>query len=380
MFKELVKFIRDQYQTDTTIALHEPVFSGNENKFVQQAISSTFVSSSGHFVNQFEKDITKYTESPSAVAVINGTAALHIALKLAGVKEDDCVITQPLTFIATCNAICYCAAEPIFIDVDKDTMGLSSKALEIWLTENAKLDIDGNCRRSRDDKIIRACIPMHTFGHPVHLEALLDVCNRWGIAIIEDAAEALGSTLNNKHLGTFGKAGILSFNGNKIITSGSGGMILTDQKNSEIAKHLCTTAKVIDKFEYKHDAIAYNYRLPNLNAALGCAQLQNIDYFLKSKRTLAERYKEFLKNSSLTFFCEPEGASSNYWLNAVICDDLETRNSLLEVTNTLGVETRPVWKLMSHLPMFKKYDKGELKVSNWLESRVVNLPSSPIEI
>ncbi len=375
MFNDLVQFIREQYRTNEFIPLHAPVFVGNERSYVLETIESTFVSSVGTFVDRFEHDIAEYTGCSRAVATVNGTAALHVALQLAGVKKGDLVITQPLTFVATCNAITYCGAEPVFVDVDQDTLGLSPWALEIWLEENAFLDNAGTCRTKADEKVIRACVPMHTFGHPVKLDDLLDVCSRWNLEIVEDAAESLGSFYKGRHTGTFGLLGTLSFNGNKIITTGGGGMILAGEKLGAQAKHLTTTAKQPHPYEYVHNEVGYNYRLPNLNAALGCAQLENLETFIRAKRALAERYAEELKGN-LQFVKEPSGCRSNYWLNAVICDNRIQRDGLLKATNHQGVMTRPIWALMNHLQIYERCRKGDLSNSLWLEARVVNLPSS----
>lgn len=376
MFDSLVRFIREQYRTDDFIPLHAPVFTGHERDYVVETIESTFVSSVGAFVDRFERDMAAYTGSPRAVATVNGTAALHVALQLAGVQPGELVITQPLTFVATCNAISYCGAEPVFVDVDRHTLGLSPTALEAWLQENARLDGDGACRTKGDDKIIRACLPMHTFGHPVELDALIDVCARWRLALVEDAAESLGSLYKGRHTGTFGLLGALSFNGNKIITTGGGGVILADEVLGARAKHLTTTAKKPHPYEYVHDELGYNYRLPNLNAALGCAQLEQLETFVGAKRALAERYAEQLKGSDLQFFQEPGDCRSNYWLNAVICDSLEQRDALLKASNDQGVMTRPIWALMNHLPIYVHCRRGDLSHAQWLEERVVNLPSS----
>lgn len=376
MFANLIRFVRDQYRTKDFIPLHAPAFNGQERNYVLETIDSTFVSSVGTFVDRFEHEVAAYTDSPRAVASVNGTAALHVALQLAGVRRGDLVITQSLTFIATCNAIHYCGAEPVFIDVDRHTLGLSSRALDVWLHENARLDSEGICRTKIDKKVIRACLPMHTFGHPVELDGLIDVCTRWNLPLVEDAAESLGSFYKGRHTGTFGQLGTLSFNGNKIITTGGGGMILAGEVLGTHAKHLTTTAKKPHPYEYVHDEIGYNYRLPNLNAALGCAQLEQLESFVRAKRVLAERYAEELKGSDLQFVKEPAECRSNYWLNAVICDGAEQRDALLKFTNDRGVMTRPIWALMTHLPIYAHCRKGDLSNAEWLESRIVNLPSS----
>jgi aminotransferase in exopolysaccharide biosynthesis len=303
-------------------------------------------------------------------------AARHAALVLAGVGRGDIVITQALTFVATCNAIAYCGAEPVFVDVDRGTMGMSAQAMEAWLDANARIDADGVCRLRQGGQIVRAALPMHTFGHPADLEGLQSVCARWRVALVEDAAESLGSFYRGRHTGTFGLLGTLSFNGNKIITTGGGGMILAGTALGARAKHLTTTAKQPHAYEFFHDEVGFNYRLPNLNAALGCAQLEQLERFIEGKRALAGRYAEHLAGSALQFVKEPAGCRSNYWLNAVVCESREQRDALLSATNDSGVMTRPIWRLMTHLPAFQSCRRGELTHSEWLEARVVNLPSS----
>jgi aminotransferase in exopolysaccharide biosynthesis len=376
---QLIQFVRDYFATNEFIPLHAPVFPGREKEYMADTIESTFVSSVGAYVDRFEKDMTSYTGSSKAVATVNGTAALHISLKLAGVDSGDLVITQPLTFVATCNAIAYCNAEPVFIDVDRETLGLSAKALESWLEENAKLDTEGVCRTRADNKVVRACVPMHTFGHPADLDGLVSVTRRWNIALVEDAAESLGSFYKGRHTGTFGALGTLSFNGNKIMTTGGGGMILASETLAARAKHLTTTAKKPHTYEYIHDELGYNYRLPNLNAALGCAQLEQLEDFIDAKRALATAYRQLFLGTSYAFVEEPEDCRSNYWLNAVICEDKAHRDELLQTTNGQGVMTRPVWALMNHLPMYQSCRKGDLTNAEWLEARVVNLPSSVVQ-
>lgn len=376
MYQSLVSFIREQYSTNDFIPLHAPVFSGNEKVYVAETIESTFVSSVGAFVDRFESDMQRYTGSPRAVATVNGTAALHIGLLLAGVTRGDLVITQSLTFVATCNAIAYCGAEPVFVDVDRHTLGLSPRALEFWLESETVLDANGCCRLRSDGRVVRACLPMHTFGHPADLDGLVSVCAKWGLALVEDAAESLGSLYKGRHTGTFGLVGTLSFNGNKIITTGGGGMILADEVLGGRAKHLTTTAKQPHPYEYVHNEIGYNYRLPNLNAALGCAQLEQLESFVGAKRALAHAYADELAGTDLQFVAEPEGCRSNYWLNAVICEAAGQRDELLKFTNEQGVMTRPIWTLMNRLPAYSHCLQGDLTNAQWLESRVVNLPSS----
>ena len=376
MRNSLITFIRDYYKTKDTIPLHAPIFRGNESLYVENTIKSTFVSSVGSYVDGFEKDIMNYTNSKSAVAVVNGTSALHLALKIKGVKENDFVITQALTFVATCNAIKYCGANPIFVDVDKETMGMCPKALEDWLDEFACIDDKGVCKLKSKNKNISACIPMHTYGFPVKIIEIKKICKKWNISLIEDAAESLGSFYKNKHTGTFGDIGTLSFNGNKIITTGGGGMILTNKKTGKYAKHISTTAKIPHEYKFDHDELGYNYRMPNINAALGCAQLELIEDFVENKRKLASCYMSIFENSEYTFFKEPQSTRSNYWLNCIICPSREERDNLLDFTNKKKINTRPIWTLMNKLPMFNDSISGNLKNSLWFEDRVINLPSS----
>ncbi|MFG6415766.1 LegC family aminotransferase [Roseateles sp. DC23W] len=376
MFDRLVSFVREQYATNEFIPLHAPVFRGRERELLVDTIDSTFVSSVGAYVDRFEKDTAAFTGSARAVAVMNGTAALHIALVLAGVERDDLVVTQSLTFVATCNAIAYCGATPLFIDVDRHTLGLSPTALDAWLQARARIDDDGVCRAREGGRRIRACLPMHTFGHPVELDALVEVCDRWHLVLVEDAAESLGSYYKGRHTGNFGRIGVLSFNGNKIMTTGGGGMVLADEVIGKRAKHLTTTAKIPHPYEFFHDEVGYNYRMPNLNAALGCAQLEQLPAFLASKRALAERYIAFFLGTDLRPIVEPEHCRSNYWLNGVICETPAQRDALLKATNDAGVMTRPIWALMNRLPLYANAPRGPLDNSEWLEARVVNLPSS----
>ncbi|WP_312992254.1 LegC family aminotransferase [Achromobacter animicus] len=376
MEKIIVDFVRSHYGSNEFIPLHAPAFVGKERDYVDDTIRSTFVSSVGAYVDRFERDIERFTGSERAVATVNGTSALHVALRLCGVQQGDLVITQPLTFVATCNAIKYAGADPLFVDVDRDTMGLSPAAVQAWLSENATLDAGGNCVCKATGRRISACMPMHTFGHPVRLEELQEVCKRWNLALIEDAAESLGSYYRGRHTGTFGQVGTLSFNGNKVITTGGGGMILASEEIGARAKHMTTTAKVPHQYEYVHDELGFNYRLPNLNAALGCAQVEMLPAFLEEKRQLAHAYESLLEGSGLQFFKEAEFARSNYWLNAIICEDKHQRDHVLASTNGAGVMTRPIWQLMNRLPMYANCPKGPLDSAEWLVDRVVNLPSS----
>jgi len=377
MYEDVVSFIQDLYGTKKNIPLHAPVFRGNEKKYLNECIDSTFVSSVGKFVDRFEDMMVDYTGARKAVVCVNGTNALHMALMLVGVERNDEVLTQALTFVATCNAIAYIGAYPVFIDVDKDTMGLSPKAMEFWLKENSEIK-EKNCYNKRTGRRIKACVPMHTFGHPVHLDELIEICNRYHLELVEDAAESLGSFYKGKHTGTFGKVGILSFNGNKTITTGGGGMLLfKDESMAAKAKHITTQAKRPHQWEFVHDEIGYNYRMPNINAALGCAQLEQIDIFLENKREIAESYKKyFWKNNDIKFFSEPANCRSNYWLNAVILKDKQSQQNFLRYSNDNGVMTRPIWELMNRLPMFENFQTDGLEKSQWLADRVVNIPSS----
>jgi len=378
----LVEFVKDHYGTNEFIPLHAPVFSGREKEYVADTIESTFVSSVGAYVDRFEKELAGYTGAGAAVATVNGTAALHVSLKLVGVLPGDLVITQALTFVATCNAIHYCGAEPLFIDVDETTLGLSPLALENWLRNHADLDTEGVCIERESRRRITACMPMHTFGHPADLAGLLRVCKSWNLPLVEDAAESLGSFYEGCHTGTFGEIAAVSFNGNKIITTGGGGMILCDVETGKRAKHLTTTAKKPHPYEYVHDEVGYNYRLPNINAALGVAQLEQLSEFLAEKRALATQYRNLLKDTEFQFVDEPKGCQSNFWLNAVLCPDEQSRNHLLEVTNTKNVMTRPVWQLMCDLPMYSHCRRGNLDTSRNIAQRLVNLPSGvkPVQI
>jgi aminotransferase in exopolysaccharide biosynthesis len=386
-YDKIIDFIRELYNQPTgTIPLHAPTFCGNEKKYLNECIDTTFVSSVGKFVDRIEKDIAEFTGAKYAVATVNGTAALHIALMLAGVKPCDEVITQPLTFIATANAISYCGAKPVFLDVEKDTMGLSPLALKSFLENHTKWDKSTTQQLNNStNKPISACVPMHTFGHPCRIDEIVEICDEYGIPVVEDSAESIGSFFNGKHTGTFGKIGVLSFNGNKTITCGGGGMIITDdEKLARKAKHITTTAKIAHQWEYRHDMIGYNYRMPNINAALACAQLEKIDDFIKNKREIAKKYSDFFStNQQLNgstakpeFFVEPKNSFSNYWLNAIILENRKARDEFLKISNENGVMTRPIWTLMNKLEMFKDCTTDDLENAQWLEDRVVNIPSS----
>ena len=378
MFEDVVDFVRGIYGKEGVIPLHAPLFIGNEKQYINECIDSTYVSSVGKFVDKFEEKIAEYTGSNFAVATTNGTSALHIALLLSGVNNNDEVITQPLTFIATCNAISYCGANPVFLDVDKDTMGLSPIALQKFLENNSYIK-NQQCINNKTGKVIRACLSIHTFGHPCKIDQIKDICEKFHINLVEDAAESLGSFYKGKHTGTFGSLGVLSFNGNKIITGGGGGIIITDDEAlAKKAKHLTTTAKVPHKWEYSHDMIGYNYRMPNINAALLIAQLESLESFLISKRGIAMEYKDFIKDKSYEFFEEPANCQSNYWLNSIKLRNKKERDLFLHETNSNGVTTRPIWTLMNKLNMFQGFQCGDLDNAELLQQRVVNIPSSMI--
>jgi perosamine synthetase len=416
---EIISFIRDLYQQpEGFIPLHAPVFNGNEKKYLEECINSTFVSSVGKFVDEFEIKMAEYTGAKKAVVCVNGTNALHLALMMVGVERDSEVITQPLTFIATANAISYCGAHPVFLDVDMDTLGLSPTALRVWLETNAEPPTRNTKQKTRNKKTrrpISACVPMHTFGHPARIDEIVAICNEYNIPVVEDAAESLGSYYKGQHTGTFGKIGVLSFNGNKIITTGGGGMLLfQDEEMARKAKHLTTQAKVPHAWEFVHDEIGYNYRMPNINAALGLAQLEQLPKFLESKRNIAQAYNNFfttlnhsklsqpptikqfnesmlqqlnvsthqqINASTIQHIAEPSNSSSNYWLNCIFLSDRKERDEFLKFTNENGVMTRPIWQLMNKLEMFNPDRNtgaqcGDLSNSELLENRVVNLPSS----
>ena len=378
MFEKILAFIRDLYgQKKDNISLHEPVFVGNEKKYVLECIDSNFVSSVGKYVDQFEEQIRDYTAAKYAIATVNGTAALHIALLLSGVNPGDEVITQAISFVATANAIKYCNAEPVFLDSDKESLGLCPNALESFLTEQTELRDDGCLYNKSTNRKIAACVPMHVFGHPAKIESIKKLCKKNNIVMVEDAAEAVGSFFKGKHTGTWGQLGILSFNGNKIITTGGGGIILTDdEEQAALAKHLTTTAKLPHMWEYNHDQVGFNYRMPNINAALGCAQIEQLNNILESKRNLAQAYKEFFEKIGIPFLSEPNECRSNYWLNAIFFEHQKARDEFLRFSNSHNVMTRPLWKLLPDLQMFSHCQRDKLTNARWLQERLVNIPSS----
>lgn len=374
-FDKTIDFIKGIYPNQEFIPLHAPVFNGNEKKYVLDTIESTFVSSVGAYVNKFEKMMRDYTGATHAIAVVNGTSALHMSLKLVGVSSGDLVITQALSFVATCNAISYLGAEPAFVDVDKDTIGMSPSSLKDFLKD---VEIQqGSPIHLPTGKKIAACVPMHTFGFPCKIDEIVDLCDQFSIPVVEDAAESLGSFYKKKHTGRFGKLGIFSFNGNKTITSGAGGIIITDDENLGLkAKHLTTQAKVPHKWDFYHDEIGYNYRCSNLNSALACAQLEQLDKFIQIKRGISSKYQLFFENEGIQYVHESENSYSNYWLNVIILKDKSERDNFLNLTNDNNVMTRPVWTLMNKLPMFKNSFTTDLSNSEWIEERAVNIPSS----
>ncbi len=377
MFDKIIAFIKNLYPGEIPVPLHAPRFTGNEKKYLLACIDSTYVSYLGQYVSQFEENIQNFTGSNYAVAVVNGTQALHLALLLSGVKAEDEVITQPLTFVATANAISYCGAFPVFVDVEESTLGLDPEALADFLKTHADLKADGSCYNKKTGKKISACVPMHTFGHPCRIDHIVAICKKYHISVVEDAAEALGSFYKGQHAGTFGHIGILSFNGNKPVTTGGGGIILTgSQTIAQKAKHISTTAKVPHSWEFNHDQVGYNCRMPNINAAIGCAQMENLSFFLQDKRDTAKLYSDFFNHIAVPVVNEPVNAKSNYWLNAIILKDKTERNEFIQYANKNGVQVRPVWTLMNHLPMFNQCQCGPLDVANRIADRVVNLPSS----
>ncbi len=376
---EIKEFIRKTFKAPNSfIPLHEPRLVGNEKKYLIDTIDSTFVSSVGKYVDEFEQKIVDYTGAKYAVATVNGTSALHISLLLAGVKPGEEVITQALTFIATGNAISYCQASPVFIDVDKETLGLSTLKVEAFLKEHTEIR-EGKLFNKISNKRIAAVMPMHTFGHPCDIENLVKLCNQYQIPVVEDAAESLGSFYKGKHTGTFGLISAISFNGNKTITAGGGGVIITNDENlAKQAKHLTTTAKIPHKWEFVHDSIGYNYRMPNVNAALACAQLEQLEDFLKRKRLLAKEYQNFFAKLNILFIQEPNNSNSNYWLNALLLKNKEEREMFLEELNGSGIMARPIWALLYKMPMFEKCYRDDQTNAEYIEDRIINIPSSVI--
>jgi aminotransferase in exopolysaccharide biosynthesis len=376
----LVAKVREIYRTEEFIPLHAPSLGSVEKAYVNKAIDSTFVSSVGQCVVEFERALAAYTGAQHAVAVSSGTAALHVTLHAIGVQAEDEVITTPLTFVATCNAISYCGGSPVFVDVDEDTLGLSPMSLAGFLEEFAEMRDDGLCWNRASGKIIRACLPVHNLGHPARVEEISNLCTNYNITLVEDAAESLGSYCAGKHTGRTGYAGTLSFNGNKIITTGGGGAVITDSEDlAQKIKHLTTTAKKRHPYLFIHDEIGFNYRLPNLNAALGLAQIECLDQFVSKKRSLADIYRDWVADwEMVSFFNEPEGASSNYWLNALLVSEQSVRDEILTRTNQSGVMTRPIWTPMNTLPIYEHCQQYRLINAPKIEGRLINVPSSVV--
>lgn len=376
MYSDVVKYIRELYKGDK-IALHEPVFTGREKDYLCQCIDSRYVSYVGEYVPLFEKKVARYVGCEYAIATVNGTAALHIALKLAGVEQNTEVLAPALTFVATINAVTYLSAQPVFIDSERDTLGMDPSKLERFLKENTHIRDDGCYYNKETGRRIAACTVVHIFGHPAKFDQIKNICDRYAIPIVEDAAESLGSLYFNKHTGTLSQLGVLSFNGNKIITTGGGGMILTNDADlARRARHLTTTARTTKGWDFIHDEVGYNYRMPSINAALGLAQIECIDVYIERKRQLASNYHDYFGKQGIKTIRESEGCRSNCWLNAIILKDRNERNAFLEYTNSHGIMTRPIWKLMPDLPIYQHCQTGDIENARWLENRVVNLPSS----
>jgi len=374
--KKTISFIREIYQSQDFIPLHEPRFVGNEKKYLLDTIDSTFVSSVGAYVDKFESMMQGITQTQKAIAVVNGTSGIQVALRLVGVKVGDEVLTQALTFVATANAIAYNGAKPVFLDVDLDTMGLSPVSIQNFLEEYGEIREDG-CYNKKTGNKIAACLPMHTFGFTTRIDEIINICKTWKIPVVEDAAESLGSEYKGKPTGSFGEVGVFSFNGNKIVTSGGGGAIVTNDADLGIkAKYLTTTAKQPHAYEYVHDELGYNYRMPNLNAALACAQLEKLNWFLEKKRELAESYEEYFEGTDVKFRIELPETKANYWLMCVELENRNERDLFLKETNEAKVMTRPIWELMFRLPMYQDCFKDEQVNAKFLVDRIVNIPSS----
>ncbi len=377
LISEIINHTNKIYKNkEIPMAVHEPVFIGNEKKYLNDVIDSTYVSSVGKYVDEFEKEFSNYTGIKNSISVVNGTSALQISLMLAGVERGNEVITQALTFVATANAISYVGANPVFIDVDLDTMGMSPKSLENFLSKNAEI-VDGKCINKSSGKIISCCMPMHTYGVICKIHEIIKICDKWGIKVVEDSAEATGSFFNGNSAGSFGKISAFSFNGNKIITTGGGGMICTDDDElAKKAKHLTTTAKAKHDWEFFHNELGYNFRMPNINAALGLAQLEQIDKFIDNKKDIFFEYESFFKKKGIKIFNPPKNTNWNYWLISIILENKNDRNLFLSESHKSKMLVRPIWALMSKLPMYKNCQKDELTNSLFYEDRVVNLISS----
>lgn len=376
--KDIIEFIRFQFQTNDFIPLHAPVLNGNERNYLLDAVDSTFVSSVGAYVQLAEKLCSDYIRCNHSVAVVNGTSALFLSLKIVGVKSGDEVLTQALTFVATANSINYLGANPVFLDVDKETMGLSPCAISDFLSEFGEIRGESTYNK-KTGKRIAACVPMHTFGFPAKIDEIVNICNKWNIPVVEDAAESLGSFYKGKHTGSFGRVATFSFNGNKIVTAGGGGMIVTDDQIIGLsAKHLSTTAKIPHSYLFTHDQLGYNFRMPNINASLLCAQLERLDHFLLAKRKLASRYINFFEDSSIKFRKELDDTQANYWLMCIEFSDIRERDEFLVYSNSVGVMSRPIWDLMFKLPMYHDCYRDSQSNAIYLSDRIVNIPSSVI--
>ncbi len=375
--KEFNALVRNFYKKES-VQLHEPIFVGNERKYVIDTIDSTFVSSVGKYVTEFEEKIAEFVGARYAVATGNGTAALHIALMLAGVEQGNEVIIPPLTFVAPCNAIKYCGADPVFVDIEKESLGLSPELLQEFLNQHTEIQND-QCINKTTGKAIKACMVVHIFGFPARVDELKKICDSHCIKLIEDASEALGSYYKNQHVGTFAEMGVFSFNGNKILTTGGGGMLVTsDESLAKRAKYMTTTAKQAHAWNYYHDEVGYNYRLPNINAALGCAQLEMLPKFLKAKYELAQYYQHFFADTDIQYFDSRVDRKPNYWLNTLLLSDRAERDAFLHDTNSNGVMTRPVWELMTDLPMYQTCQKTDISNATYMADRLVNIPSTPV--
>lgn len=372
----IVNFIKSLYPHEKPVPLHAPRFLGREKEYLCECIDSTFVSYVGKFVTDFEEHIKRLTGVKNAVAMVNGTAALHMSLLAAGVKPGEIVVTQALTFAATAAGIRHAGAEPAFVDVDRETLGMSPDSLMYYLTALCIKKADGLYHKESSRRV-SAVMPMHTFGHPVRIEEIVAICKEFGLVLIEDAAESLGSSYNGKHTGSFGQAAILSFNGNKSVTTGGGGMLITNSDAlAERARYISTTAKRKHRWDFYHDKVGYNLRMPNVNAAIGCAQMEYFPKIIANKRATADAYKKFFDNQGIKFFIEPVNSFSNYWLNVILLPNRVARDEFLAYSNDNGVQTRPIWTLMSKLPPYEACSKTDLANSEWLEDRVVNIPSS----
>lgn len=375
-FSKITDYIKSLYPEMDPVLLHCPQFLGNEKKYLNECIDTKFVSYVSHFVTDMEEQIKKLTGAKCAVAMVSGTEALHMAMVAAGVKAGEEVISQPLTFAATSAVIVNCGAIPVYVDVDRDTMGMSPSSLKQFLENNTKQE-SGKCINKNTGHVISACIPMHTFGHPCRIDEIRTICDEHNIMLIEDSAESVGSFYKNKHTGTFGKVGILSFNGNKTLTTGGGGMLITDDEElAARAKYLSTTAKEPAKWGYYHKEAGWNLRMPGVNAAIGAAQLEYFDKIIENKRETAAMYKKFFAELGIPFVTETENSRANYWLNAIFLKDRAEREEFLEFTNSNGVQTRPIWTLMYKMPPYEHCERTEMPNAEWLEDHLVNIPSS----